>query len=112
MPSREAVRLWLRDDEVFRAQYARAREAQADHFFDEMVEIADDSRNDFIEKETAKGAVVSLNAEAVSRARLRVETRKWLVARLAPKKYGERAEVELKPADSLLELLEAVRGGR
>ena len=45
MPGKSTVLRWLLDGEhkVFRDQYARAREAQADYFADEILAIADDS---------------------------------------------------------------------
>src|SRR5262245_9274686 len=41
MPSQQSVYTWLRNDEDFLERYARAREAQADKFFKECIEIAD-----------------------------------------------------------------------
>ena len=49
MPSQQSVYTWLRNDEDFLERYARAREAQADLFFKECLEIADrgkDSENE------------------------------------------------------------------
>jgi hypothetical protein len=93
MPSRETVRTWLRDNPAFSGQYARAYEEYAEGVFEEMLEIADDARNDYVERETKKGTFVVLDDEAVSRSRLRVDTRKWMLARLAPKKYGDKLDV-------------------
>ena len=59
---------------------------QAEHWAEEIIEIADDSKNDFVEKE----GHTALNSENINRSRLRVDTRKWLMARLAPKKYGDK----------------------
>src|SRR5215471_4293382 len=41
MPSQQSVYTWLKQDEDFLERYARAREAQADKFFKECIEIAD-----------------------------------------------------------------------
>ena len=59
-----------------------------------MQEIADDGRNDWMEVETKKGSYVSLNSEAVARSRLRIDQRKWYLSKLAPKKYGEKLDIE------------------
>ena len=83
---------WLEAHLEFRDQYARARELQAEHWAEEIIEIADDSRNDFIEKEGR--AALEAESENINRSRLRVDTRKWLMARLAPKKYGDRVTNE------------------
>ncbi len=64
-------------------RYARAREAQADKYFQEIVEIAD-----------------AATPETVNVARLRVDSRKFAVARLAPKKYGDRISHDVKGGGS------------
>jgi len=104
MPSETTVYRWLQEDDGFRDNYTGAREAQADHYFDQIVEIAD-SPTASIDPET--GATV-LND--VQRDRLRVDARKWVAARLAPKKYGEKLDlthagsITLKHEDALAAL--------
>jgi hypothetical protein len=89
MPSAETVRRWLLDNEDFCAQYVRAREVQADRFAEEILEIADDASGDWaVDKDGKK----TLDHEHVQRSRLRVDTRKWLMARMAPKKYGDKLQ--------------------
>ncbi|ARO29155.1 hypothetical protein NXC14_CH01163 [Rhizobium sp. NXC14] len=55
MPAKSTVLSWLADEDkaAFRARYALAREIMADSFVDEMVEIADNSSDDWIEKKNA-----------------------------------------------------------
>ncbi len=77
MPSAETVRRWLRDDEQFRGQYARAREAQADHYVEEIITIAD-AADEFTHPV----------------ARLRMDARKWVASKLRPKVYGDKLDVE------------------
>ena len=91
MPQIRSVMRWLAAHPEFSQQYARAREEQADKIFDELLEIADDGRNDWIEKE--QGSVV--DHEHVSRSKLRIDTRKWMLARMAPKKYGDATNIKL-----------------
>lgn len=92
MPPQATVFRWLAVNDLFREQYARAREAQADVLADETIAIADDGRNDWMEKIGKDGEAVGwqVNGEAVARSRLRVEARKWFAAKLQPKKYGDR----------------------
>jgi hypothetical protein len=90
MPSKTTVMRWLAEHKAFRDQYAQAREVQADHYLEEIVEIADDTSGDVIKGED--GAPDRQNSEFVNRSRLRVDTRKWIMARLAPKKYGDKVE--------------------
>ena len=91
MPGKATVLRWLDENEEFRDQYARAREAQADHFAEEILEIADDATNDFMDRKRKDGSLETVvDAENIQRSRLRVDARKWLMARMAPKKYGSR----------------------
>ena len=50
MPNQTTVFKWLANSDTLSKQYARAREAQADAIFDEALDIADDSRNDWMER--------------------------------------------------------------
>lgn len=85
-PSKTSVFRWLRANEEFRNQYARAREEQAEHFADELIEIADDTSND------VTGELCMPNSVAVQRAKLRVDTRKWIASKLLAKKYGDKLQ--------------------
>ena len=61
---------------------------------EEIQDIADDSSNDWIEIEKRDGTSYEIvNKEAVLRSRLRVDTRKWLMSKLKPKKYGEKLDL-------------------
>ncbi|HEF4835470.1 TPA: terminase small subunit protein [Burkholderia vietnamiensis] len=92
MPSKTTILRWLADDRFtsFRDQYARARDMQAEGMADEILEIADDGRNDWMEIQNRDGDNVGwrVNGEAVQRSRLRIDARKWLLSKLLPKKYG------------------------
>ena len=95
MPSGEAVRKWLLKDSggELVAQYARAREAQADTLFDEMLEIADDARNDWMERRGEDDAGWQANGEHIQRSRLRLDARRWMAGKLRPKVYGDKLAV-------------------
>jgi hypothetical protein len=98
MPTKTTILRWLThpDHADFRAQYARAREAQTEHFADEILEIADDGSNDWMERETEKGDIQAVvDHEHINRSRLRIDARKWLMAKLAPKKYGDKLQTEV-----------------
>ena len=60
----------------------RARAEQADKLAKEILELSDKIEDD--------------NPVKVQRARLQVDSRKWLAARLAPKKYGDQVQHEHK----------------
>ena len=112
MPSRSAVLRWLAVNEQFRDQYARAREAQADFWADEILDIADDGQNDWMEIRNREGEAVGWreNGEAINRSKLRVDARKWLMSKLAPKKYSDRliSEHTLGVTDALADLIKEV----
>lgn len=84
----------LRNDEAFAKRYARAREFQADQEFEEMKEIAADGRNDWMEVNDPDNPGYRLNGEHVQRSKLRVDVLKFRVVKMAPKKYGDRVELE------------------
>lgn len=78
MPNRVTVLRWLRVHDEFRDQYAQAREVQADTIVDEILEIADDARNGWMERQGDDGAGLLVNSEYIQRARLRIDARKWM----------------------------------
>jgi len=82
MPSYFAIWSWLDRYPEFNTKYARAREVQAEYYADEIVDISDSADKD--------------TAQAV---RVRVDTRKWIAAKLRPKKYGELVKHEHGGAD-------------
>jgi hypothetical protein len=90
MPAASSIFKWLIEHKEFSEQYARAREAQMDAMVEEIIHIADDTSNDTIE--TEKGSYA--NNEWINRSRVRIDTRKWLMSKLAPKKYGDKLDIE------------------
>ena len=89
LPSRETVRKRLMDDDDFAGRYARARETQAHTLVDQIIEIADDQSGDWENGENGP----RLNAEHIQRSRLRIDARKWMAGKLAPKVYGEKIAI-------------------
>lgn len=95
VPSYSQVMRWLDDDEELRDRYARAKEAQADFMADEMLDIADDGRNDWMTKQNGSGEPYEvINTEVIQRSKLRIDARKWLASKLKPKKYSEKLQTE------------------
>lgn len=94
-PTKATIFKWMRDFPEFLNQYTRAKEESADSMSDEMNDIADDARNDWMERldEEGKGKGWQVNGEHIQRSRLRIETRKWLASKLKPKKYGDKLAV-------------------
>jgi hypothetical protein len=93
--------LWLNEDAALAAEYARAREDLIERLANETMAIADQAFTEIEEQElNAKGEPVVVKrkiAVDVQRAKLQVDTRKWLLSKLAPKKYGEKLELTGDP---------------
>jgi hypothetical protein len=89
MPFPSTVYRWMWNNPRFENQYDRAREVCADIYVDEMLGIADDSTNDYMESN--KG--IQFNAENVQRSKLRVDTRRWIAGKLKPRRYGDALQV-------------------
>lgn len=101
MPATSTVFKWLTANATFAEQYTRAREAQADALFDEILEIVDDGRNDWMERLGEDGEPIGWreNGEAMRRSALRVDARKWMAGKLQPKKYSEKHAVAVSGPD-------------
>lgn len=91
---------WCQADAELAERYARAREDMIDRIAQEAIEIADEPV-----PTTDKGG---LDSAAVQKQRLQVDTRKWLLSKLAPKKYGEKLELSGDPAAPLVQRIERV----
>ena len=101
MPDRATVYRWLADDRNadFRDQYARARAIGLDLIADEVLEIAD----------APAGTEGGAQGMPVENRRLQIDARKWYLAKLAPKKYGEHLRADVDVRMSLAELVLAAR---
>jgi hypothetical protein len=86
MPSRRSMRGWLIKHPEFAEAYELARRERTDNLVDETIEIADSVRG-------------SDSNPAVQAAKLAVDTRRWLAAKLLPERFGERSAVELSGKD-------------
>jgi hypothetical protein len=97
MPGRSTVYDWLDANlHGFPDQYARARMRQADTMLDEIIEIADDRSNDVQQIEIAPEVKVDrVDYEVINRSKLRVDARKWVMSKLAPKKYGDSRQLDV-----------------
>lgn len=95
MPGLSTVFQWFAKHPEFAEQYARAKDAQADTLADEILEIADDARNDWMEIHGENDAGWKANGEHIQRSRVRIDTRKWIASKLKPKKYADRIDTTL-----------------
>lgn len=100
MPSKSTVLKWASENKEFSDQYAQARADLLDYWAEEIVDISEDGSNDWYDRETRNGNTIRVvDHEHVTRSKLRVDTRKWLLSKLAAKKYGERVFSEVSGPD-------------
>ena len=96
MPDASSVFRWLRTNEEFCKQYARATEERTEALGEEILDISDESVNDWMEVhygDDDDNVSWKVNNEAVQRSKLRVDTRKWIMSKMKPKKYGDKVDV-------------------
>jgi hypothetical protein len=91
---------WLNDDAALAVDYARAREDLIERMAQEVLELSD-SDVGFLPDGKKDWA-------AVQKHKLQVDTRKWLLSKLAPKKYGDKLEVSGDAANPLVTRIERV----
>ena len=105
MPAAITINEWRDKHAEFALRYATAKQKQIETIIAEMLDIADDNSGD---TRLNSDGTVNFNHEYMARARLRIDTRKWLAAKLAPKIYGDKLQTEtkitVKHEDALAEL--------
>lgn len=106
MPDHTTIHEWRWSNESFSNQYTKAKLAQAELMAEDCINIADDSGFDAHMNE--QGNIVC-DSEAINRARLRVDTRKWLAAKLLPKMYGDQVGAVLNDNESLRKEVQELR---
>lgn len=99
-PSQDSLFAWLKAFPEFSEQYAQAKRIQVEVLVDEILEITDDSSQDSFINDEGKRVP---NKASIERARLKIDTRKWIACKLAPRVYGKVDNTE-KPI-SLIELM-------
>jgi hypothetical protein len=78
-------------DETIAERYARAKEAALDAMADDILAISDDGSNDTYLDEDGNERT---RTDVIARSRLRVDSRKWIMSKLAPKKWGDKVTQE------------------
>ena len=92
-----AVDWWIEQNTERSEMYARARTRRADVLADEIVAISDETCVEA--KYNGEDVKLVLDATAVARNRLRVDTRKWAASKLRPGTYGDKVTTELTGAN-------------
>lgn len=92
MPAKRTVLRWVANDEALAKQYSEAQQMRAECYFDEIIAIAD-SKSD------------------PQKTRVQIDARKWVLARMNPKKYGDKFTQELTGSDGGALVVKIVRHG-
>ena len=96
---------WIEESEENKKLYAHATDERARAIFEDMLDIADDVTNDTKTITGKSGQEMDIeDKEWTSRSKLRIETRKWMLGKMKPKKYGDKIDVttdgeKIKPVD-------------
>lgn len=80
MPNKRTVLRWLEGNEKLAEQYSAAQNLRAEHYFDEIIDIADSKADP-------------------QKTRVQIDARKWVLSRMNPKKYGDKVTQELTGTD-------------
>lgn len=88
-PCKSIVYEWLQEDKTFMELYVRACDERAELIAEDIMNICDATAEDIILDPNGNPIT---NHNVIQRDRLRVDTRKWLLAKLHPKKYGDKME--------------------
>lgn len=103
MPTRATLFRWISENEDVRKKYELALSLRADWVFEEIIEIADEAVGT-----TQNG---SMDSGAVAKQKLQVDARKWVLSKMAPKKYGDKIENTVVGADGGAVIVNATING-
>lgn len=92
MPSPSTFLRWVAADKGLESRYARARDVYFDLMAEQTLDIADDGLNDTYVDENGNRKV---DHDVVHRSKLRIDARKWLLSKLANKKYGDSSSLNI-----------------
>ena len=85
---------WCEEDPEHVERYTRARAQLLERMAEEIHQIADTPVDGVTITTKADGGVEEKRGDMIEHRRLQIESRKWLLARLMPKKYGDKQQVE------------------
>lgn len=105
-PCRQTIFEWRIKIPSFGDNYAKAKQEQVEILVDECLEISDDSGFDAHINEQGRAVC---DSEAINRARLRIDTRKWLASNLAPKIYGDKKQEQDNTEKTLKEAIDTMK---
>jgi hypothetical protein len=99
MPSTGTILHWAATIPSFTDQYTRARERLLEHWAEDTIDIADTTHEGVKTEISDKFGIKEIHGDMVEHRKLRIEARKWLLSKLAPRKYGEKLDLNLGGQD-------------
>ena len=78
---------WLNGDELKAKQYARATEVRGMMMFEDMLDIANTPTEGTVTKQTNKGVEIT-TGDMLGHRTLQVDTMKWGLSKMIPRKHG------------------------
>ena len=96
MPSVSTIFNWFRSQEGFLEQYEKAKQESADAMAEDILEIADNPQMGEIRTIKPDGSVEVKQDEMLGHRRLQIDTRKFLMAKMKPKRYGDSLDLTTK----------------
>lgn len=99
MPEASTVYRWLQERHEFAEAFDQARQAGVEALVDQLIALSDGV-------EPLRADQAPKDADSVQRAKLRIDVRKWVLAKLAPQRFGDRVEAKSTETIDLSERLD------
>lgn len=100
---------WMDEDDDLRTLYALAKRRQTEYMADRIMEIADSESGEPLMGTNGRpirdehGNIVYVRSQvSIAHSRLRVDTRKWLMSKTQPHKYGDSTTLRGDPDAPLI----------
>lgn len=106
-PNPQTIYAWLARYPEFAKMYEQAKEHQCNAMAEEILDVSYDSSHDTT---TNKIGEEIMNTEFIARSRLKVDSLKWLLTKLQPRKYGDRTESHVTVTTQEVALRELKKG--
>jgi hypothetical protein len=86
---------YLSHNQEAQDRYARAKQLQAEILAAEILDIADHTELG-VKTKTTNDGIETTEGDMIEHRKLRVDSRKWLLSKLLPKKYGDKVDITSK----------------
>lgn len=99
--SAETFFIWIREDEIKSKQYAQSTIERAELMFEDMFDIAD-SEPKIMDSKFGR----CVDTGDIQHKRVRIDTRKWALSKMMPKKYGLNPQDDTKEDAEVVEVVD------